>query len=730
MSADYKVIFFGTDAEDDRKIEVMRGVQELLKLSEQHLVSLFDSPQGVTLYHTDDRKKAERLVRRLERVGARAELIDKRAPQNKSADDWEPEEKAEITHQVFQCRACNYAERLPPTEPIPAICPECGVVATKYEHVANEKRKRERIRRSVVDIETARQEKTETAAQRIDEDALRRQIEREVRRELGIASPAAQRVRGGMIAAGVFAVGVLSSMAIDRIWSSPESTRQTVQTSKPATTLGVAESAKTIIHANTVAGVLTGIDWQQVREPPIGNGIASADPEPWLTAPPTAAGGQAESATTPANSGSAPATSPAMKASDPTINDDAMRAIVAAWQSNGVIDPLELLRMQRLATDLIRAGHADQALSTTAWVEDPEQRFRLLTTITEQAVLGADDTLIHRVRERLNEMSDGNGNPSDAVLALLALENLRERPFDATAQTNVEARLLRLINGSQLAPSDAIVLHALVAAQYSRVDAAERWFAEANHAFQRIADPVDQLNALARLTRAYHAAGDRHTADRLVHRVRAGSDALGKAIPGRLQVIDQLVQTYRALGQIDRASQLIEQTASSPFDADLQRARLATALSADNQVTAARGLVTTIVHPVGRARANTRLSAIAALRKQFVDAQLLADAAVSDIRRLPPAVQSLLTSDLIQALPDDVARAHAAAAVTGSGPQADRRLAIVATNLAWNRVGTSARELSQGIDDETLRIQTQQRIDELGTLFGAAATVNLAGTLY
>ena len=63
MSADYKVIFFGTDAEDDRKIEVMLGVQELLKLSEQHLVSLFDNPQGVTLYHTDDRKKATSVFR-------------------------------------------------------------------------------------------------------------------------------------------------------------------------------------------------------------------------------------------------------------------------------------------------------------------------------------------------------------------------------------------------------------------------------------------------------------------------------------------------------------------------------------------------------------------------------------------------------------------------------------------------------------------------------------------
>ena len=131
-----------------------------------------------------------------------------------------------------------------------------------------------------------------------------------------------------------------------------------------------------------------------------------------------------------------------------------------------------------------------------------------------------------------------------------------------------------------------------------------------------------------------------------------------------------------------------------------------------------------------RARANARLSAISALRSQFVDAQLLADAAVTDIRRLPPAVQSLLTSDLTQPLPDDVARARTAEAVTGSGPHADRRLAIVASNLAWNRVGTSARQLSQGIADETLRMQTQQRIDELATLFSAAANVNLAGTLY
>lgn len=665
MSADYTVVFRGTEAEGERRTEVMRGVQELLKIGEQHIVSLFDNPQGVTLYNTDDLNKAERLIRRLERVGARAELIDNRAAETRDGAD------------------------------------------------NDDVSKRKRIRRSILESEHAGAGKTETGAKH---HTPRRPTH----------SNAAGIRRTALVAAGVLGIGVLGALAINR-GGPPSALAPQAAQAPPATPTApirnVAVSTRTLAHANSVAGLLTGIDWQQVPSPLPGDSIVDASPEPWLDAAPTAAGGKGE----PPHA--ADAVSGKANTAAAQIDDDAMGKIVSTWQSHGFVDPLGLLRIRHLASDLVRAGHADRALSTLAWVEDPEQRLALLNTIARQAVLHDDATLLQSVRGQLDTMSGGQGNPSDAVLALLALDNMREKPADATARATVDARLLRLINGSQLASADAVVLHALVAAAHADTGSPARWFAEANHLFRNIEDPVDQLNALARLARAYRATGDQDTADQLVLRIRAGSDALGKAVPGKLQVIDQLVQTYVALGHIDAASQLIGQTAPTPLDADLQRAQLAIALAAHDQVIAARGLVTTIAHPIGRARANTRLSAIAALRNQYTDAQLLADAAVGDIRRLPPAVRPLLTSDLTQPLPDDIARARMPDAVSQSGSHTDHRLAIVATNLAWNRAGTSARQLSQGIGDETLRAQTQERIDELATLFGAAASVNLAGTL-
>lgn len=174
MKEDYKIVFFGTEADGERKIQVMSQVQRILKLSEHHLVSLFDKPEGVNLYHTADKGAAERLVRRLVAAGAVAKLVDKRAPQPETPDDWDLVDKAVDTSHVFRCRACNHAERLPLTQPLPAICPECGVVAAKYEDVAGKKRERERIRRSVIDLEKAKMEKAEAAADRAREEALRK----------------------------------------------------------------------------------------------------------------------------------------------------------------------------------------------------------------------------------------------------------------------------------------------------------------------------------------------------------------------------------------------------------------------------------------------------------------------------------------------------------------------------------------------------------------------------
>ena len=75
MSKDFKVVFFGSDAKGERRIQVMNQVQRILKLREHHLLSLFDKPEGVDLYHTSDRSKAELLVSKLVHAGARAELV-------------------------------------------------------------------------------------------------------------------------------------------------------------------------------------------------------------------------------------------------------------------------------------------------------------------------------------------------------------------------------------------------------------------------------------------------------------------------------------------------------------------------------------------------------------------------------------------------------------------------------------------------------------------------------
>jgi hypothetical protein len=326
-------------------------------------------------------------------------------------------------------------------------------------------------------------------------------------------------------------------------------------------------------------------------------------------------------------------------------------------------------------------------------------------------------------------MADGEGSASEQVPVLLALDNLlKDRP-GSDLRPDSQARLLQLINGSQIAASDAVALHALVAVQRSHnsgPDAAGFWFAEANQAFDRIQDPVDQLVALAVLARAYQAAGNQRTAERLVRRIKAGSDVLDEASPNRMRVIDRLVNAYIAIGHIDPALALVEQSASTALDVDLQRAQVAIELAAAHRFTSARGAVVLIANPVVRARAKARLSAIAALQEQLTIAQVLANEAMVEMRRLPQAEQALLASDMMPPLPAGITHLWTEEAIekrVRHDEYPDRGWAIVATNLAWNRSGTAAEKLSLKIADEKLRKQTQQRIHELGMLFETAATI-------
>lgn len=59
----YEVVFSGTGAEGERRIEIMGNVMRVLKLDEQRAISLFERDDERAIYRTDDRTRSTRSVR-------------------------------------------------------------------------------------------------------------------------------------------------------------------------------------------------------------------------------------------------------------------------------------------------------------------------------------------------------------------------------------------------------------------------------------------------------------------------------------------------------------------------------------------------------------------------------------------------------------------------------------------------------------------------------------------
>lgn len=713
MEKRYEVHCFGTEAQGDAETEVMRRVQRLLKLERHQLISLFQNTDGLVLIRTSNRDKAERMTRALNHAGIRARLHDQQAKKAPVWESWSLEEKSEDEYHAFYCKACTYSERFGLAEDVPAICPRCGVVASKYERVASKKAERERIRRKVLDLQSARAEKAQREEEVQREKALRKEIEKEIRRELGTKHGWARHARQGAAAAVLLAAGAGGAIA----WYNTTGSLPVADTPADTTVVQMApamlgpglDTERTLFLAADLLDKLAGDNWQ--------GGLGTGDvpvPIPPMIAPATAAGPGAPSADD--GRSAARHAAPPLQAA-PASADDGLQRIISAWFRQSSSGAMRVSQQREMLTQLAESGRIGTAIDLAGMSRNPVRRLELLTTIAEVPAMAARPSIRIKAMERLARGAADDPPPGAALLNRLVADSIRtdgERSDDVALRDDLD--------GLALPPEDAPRLYAAIAAHRARQGdpvSANVWFGDANRAFDRLEAPEARLDVLIDLSRAYALAGETATAEDLAQRVRIGLSALDSQRAGLDRLRGRLIELAADLGQQERLSALLDDPKLSPLQADLLRGELANCLADRGQLLAARGVIASIRHPAVGARARALLSRSHAMYGQTDTAAMLAEAARSRTADLPQALLQVVLSDLGEI---DWAMANPKRMpldqLLATPPElTDRALAVVANNLAWNRATAAALDTAGLIGDAALRGQLILRLRVLDQAF-------------
>ena len=188
----YDLIFIGIDTEAaDRKASI-DSIAELLGLEASEVEHIADKnlraivKQGIFL---DDAKNfQQQLLRRGGFCNYRP------SPKSQTQFELAPIE-SDDEELMFVCPACAYKEKVATPAELPATCPRCGIIPNKFNKVAAEKHERELVKRRLLNKHKLQEKLAQDEAQRKEQEARRRQLEDEIRKELGLPRVINSRLR-------------------------------------------------------------------------------------------------------------------------------------------------------------------------------------------------------------------------------------------------------------------------------------------------------------------------------------------------------------------------------------------------------------------------------------------------------------------------------------------------------------------------------------------------------
>ncbi len=726
MEPKYEVVFYGTDRVGDEELEVMQRVGQLLKLDEQQIINLFDQRSGITLLTTRKKSEAEHLVKAMLRTGASCNLRDANL-RTEAWESWQLADKEEDVHHVFQCRACNYTERLPVETNVPGVCPECGVVQSKYEGVTQKKLARERVRRKILSVQKAKAKKHEEELERTREEQLRREIEKDIRREMQLHSGLRLDFKSIAAAITIFTIGAGSAIAY-YTYSAPvasgtptiAATTQVIN--RPA--IGMV-STKTVFLADDLLERLGATPPPDAEATTMNRTDRSAffsdaltdlntSSEPWNDAPATAA---APVLSAPFDDGSG-VRSPPSPGTDAAANASA--AIVASWYASLERDPIRHQYLGRLSHHRLDISQHVTAGEIAYIAASPSERVALVAQMTSgEPAYSATSTTEGPV-----VANDSSVSLEEQAALILARALLRDHPRLAAPHA-IDEQLVQLFTPNTkgtLAQVQAQAFIAEVRASNGNLQAAHYWFNRANETLDDIADPGAELLALSRLAVSYEYANDTRTARKLIERVRKGLHSLPKSKQER-HIVNALVTTYATLGLTDQAVLTARSTADTTLHADITLADLAAYVAQKGRTISAQGILSVIHDPALRARAKAQISVIAQYLNQPLLGRDFAVAARSDSRGLPSPLAQIVASQLLRAYRaqgiDDASGIKHLATTALSGfdvALADQSRSIIAVNLAWAEEAIAAKQLIEAIAEPSVRqkaAELLQRTEEL-----------------
>ena len=196
MSELYDVILYGSEVDSE---EVKSRIAKLFKLDDQKTDAMFQQKGGVVIKDKVTLVVAKKYHSAITAAGGQCNYKPSTNTNTKLELDTVVERS---TEKRFECPACQYSEVLEGKKPAPEICPECGVVLSKYERVKSGKDEREKIRKQVLALHQSRTQIDDKENERLAEEKRRKQLEKEIQRELGI--PKYLTTPSGLFSSGAF----------------------------------------------------------------------------------------------------------------------------------------------------------------------------------------------------------------------------------------------------------------------------------------------------------------------------------------------------------------------------------------------------------------------------------------------------------------------------------------------------------------------------------------------
>lgn len=652
----YDVVFLGIKPDlPDRKATIA-GIAKVLEADVEEIEYLLDNNISTAVKKSVPLRAARKYQVDILRLGG----LSKYRPTLKL--ELAPLEEAKPAEATFVCPACDFRQNFPSEAELPVMCPQCGIIPSKYDKLAALKEEREKMKKRLLEMQKAREEQTQAINEQQELEARRRQMEEEIRKELGLPRMLNSRLRIFGSAAFLWMLGIGMGGG------------------------GASFYYRVIAEENVNAALAAGGGGTDALLNPFDNNSQISPQQDTLqqvfalSRRPNRAGGEPE---TPV-----PAADPAPAAGSKAGRLDT-RAIWQDMPQDREWD-LFLAAQARRQIDLqqqVKAYHLADAIAS------PRVKIATWGQIAEQFYKAKDiangENLFNLMANFANNLQDG-GERVEAQ-GLLAMSLFRVGNIEKAHEILQTTEKLALTRGNPADTARALARVASYQSQTGKQAQADANFRRVNTLIHSLNDNSALLRAYARLAASYAESGNRAVAMAILNEtLNASGQVKDKAEENRL--LGELAEAFVSLGDTDSA--LLAVAKLEPASKDKALYKLACELAYADRLYDAMKIMDKIEPPEFKARAATLVSR---MQRSHPDMLALAASSWDKATAAQGQIQSAQDQSIVrgeiarylahagqpQSVVEDWAR-KAMASTQAIDTQAERdiALALLAANLA------------------------------------------------